>query len=257
MLAPLPLYRAYLRKQVRWWAVCAVLVLGALATVSRTAVVMLGVVVLVFLLLRPVQVKRLWPLLLPLLAVVHIALPGTLGTFKASLFPSGGLIAQQQNAPVGSGRLSTLGPALHREWEPNPLLGEGFGTRVTTADEVVLVPNGPILDDQWLGIFLETGVFGTAALVWVLASFLRRAGHEAKHDLSERGWLLCSLTASTAAFAVGMFTYDAFSFIQVTFLLFILMGMGAALLAQGPDVEAEARARRSSSGAPTEGFEHP
>ena len=257
MLAPLPLHRAYLRKQRLWWAVSALLVLGALATVSRTAVVMLGVVVLVFLLLRPVQVKRLWPFLLPLLVVVHVALPGTLGTLKSSLFPTGGLIGQQQNAPVGSGRLATLGPALRREWEPNPLLGEGFGTRVTTADEVVLVPNGPILDDQWLGIVLETGVFGTAALVWVFASFLRRAGREAKHDLSERGWLLCSLTASTAAFAVGMFTFDAFTFIQVTFLFFILMGMGAALLAQGHEVEARARPRQSRTGRPAEGFEHP
>ena len=65
MLAPLAIHRAYLHKQFRWWAVCALLVLGALATVSRTAVVMLGVIILVYLLLRPTYVKRLWPLALP------------------------------------------------------------------------------------------------------------------------------------------------------------------------------------------------
>jgi hypothetical protein len=230
MLAPLAGYRAYWFRQRRWWVAFIIIVMGALATVSRTAVLMLGIIVLVFLLLRPNHVKRLWPLLLPALVAVHFALPGTLGTLRASLFPKGGLIAQQQNARVGSGRLATLGPALHREFKPNPILGEGFGTRVVAADEYVPVPNGPILDDQWLGILLETGVLGTLALVWVFARFLRRVGGVAKHDFSQRGWLLASITSSTAAFAVGMFTYDAFSFIQVTFLFFIMMGMGAALL---------------------------
>jgi len=31
-----------------------------------------------------------------------------------------------------------------------------------------------------------------------------------------------------------MFTYDAFAFIQVTFLLFIFVGLGSALLAERP-----------------------
>ena len=35
-----------------------------------------------------------------------------------------------------------------------------------------------------------------------------------------------------AAYAVGMLTYDAFSFIQVTFLLFILVAMGSSLVAE-------------------------
>ena len=49
-----------------------------------------------------------------------------------------------------------------------------------------------------------------------------------------RGLLLASLAASVAAYGVGMLTFDAFSFIQVTFLLFILVGLGSALLAERP-----------------------
>ena len=63
---------------------------------------------------------------------------------------------------------------------------------------------------------------------------MRRLGKAAKEDDSERGWLLTSIAASVAAFAVGMFTFDAFSFIQVTFLMFIFVGLGAALLAERP-----------------------
>jgi len=40
-------------------------------------------------------------------------------------------------------------------------------------------------------------------------------------------WLAACLACSLTAFVVGMFTYDAFSFIQVTFLLFILIGLGS------------------------------
>jgi len=230
MLMPLAVYRAYVFRKPIWWLVAAVLTLGALSTVSRTAVVMLGVVALVFLLLRTEQTKKLWPLLIPALAAVHVALPGTLGTLRSSLFPQGGLIAQQQDAAVGSGRIATLGPALNSEWKANPVLGEGFATRVTRPDEDVPVPNGPILDDQWLGILLETGVVGALTLAWLIISFLRRAGSAGKHDMTPRGWLLVSLTASTAAYAVGMFTYDAFTFIQVTFMFFVLMGLGSAML---------------------------
>ena len=43
-----------------------------------------------------------------------------------------------------------------------------------------------------------------------------------------------------------MFTYDAFTFIQVTFLFFILMGMGAGLLNQTGTVGATANEPRRS-----------
>jgi hypothetical protein len=238
MLLPLAIYRAHALKKPLSWVAAALIGMGALATVSRTAVVMLAVVALVFLLLRTAQTKKLWPLLIPALAVVHIALPGTIGTLRQSLFPAGGLIEQQRNANVGSGRIATLGPALHSEFNPNPILGEGFGTRVSKKDEYVSVPNGPILDDQWLGVLLETGVVGTFAFGWLIVRFLRRAGTAGKHDPSPRGWLLVALTASTAAYAVGMFTYDSFAFIQVTFMFFVLMAVGSSVLALPQEGEA-------------------
>jgi O-antigen ligase len=191
---------------------------------------MLLAIGIVYILLRPQQMKRFWPAIIPTLIIIHFALPGTLGTIKESFFPQGGIVAQQKNANVGSGRLATLGPALHSEFTPNPILGEGFGTRVTTPDPVLAQPNGPILDDEWLGVLLEIGVVGTLALVWLFVRSLRRMGKAAKNDFSPRGWLLAATTAGVAGYGLGMFTYDAFSFIQVTFLLFIVLGIGAAAL---------------------------
>jgi hypothetical protein len=241
MLVPLGFYLWRRTRHATWAFATLLLLLGTLATVSRTAIVMLGVIGLVFVWLRANEVKRLWPLLLPILILVHFALPGALGSFRISFAPKGGLVAQQANAPVGSGRLATLGPALHREFVPNPILGEGFGTRITTPDDVVPVPNAPILDDQWLGTLLETGVAGALSLLWLFVRFVRRLGREAKRDRGPRGWLLVCLAASVAAFAESMLTYDALSFTQATFLLFIFIGIGCATYAL-PATSAEAGA---------------
>jgi O-antigen ligase len=243
MLIPLALYLARRYRQRRWMVCALVLVAASAATVSRTGIVMLIVVGAVFLWLRPRETRRLWPALLLAPIAIHFALPGTLGAIKNSFFPAGGLVAQQKVQPGGggSGRLADLGPGL-QEWKQNPLLGEGFGTRkvdATVAGRSVpegpgLSPNAQILDDQWLGTLLETGVVGFFGWLWFFVRAIRRFGAEAKRDDSERGWLLAAITAAVAAFAIGMVTYDAFAFIQVTFLMFIFVGLGSALMAARP-----------------------
>jgi O-antigen ligase len=226
-----------------WWTAAALLTLGSMTTGSRTSVTMFLAMGLIYVLWRPKVVRRFWPALIPALLAIHFAAPGALGTVRSSFFPKGGIVAQQQNAAVGHGRLATLGPALRTEFDPNPLVGEGFGTRVSTP--LPTVPqNGPILDDQWLGILLETGVAGTFALLWVFVRLIRRLWPHARDDNSPWGWLMIAGIASVASFAVSMFFYDAFSFIQVTFLLFILMGLSASALIAPEYVRTTAQATR-------------
>ena len=233
VLTPLAIYLAHRFRQRRWLLCSVLLIAGCSATVSRTGIVMLVVVLLVFVWLRPKEVRRLWPALIPALIVIKLVLPGTLGAIKQSFLPAGGLIAEQKSQPgeSGSGRLADLGPALH-EWRAKPLLGQGYGTRVI--DPNVRGPRANILDNQWLGNLLETGIVGFFGWLWFFVRVVRRFGKEAKKDDSARGWLLVSLAAGVCAFGVGMFTYDAFAFIQVTFLLFIFVGLGSALLAERP-----------------------
>jgi O-antigen ligase/polysaccharide polymerase Wzy-like membrane protein len=228
MLIPLAIYLARRTRNRRWLLACMLLLLGAFSTVSRTSVMMLLVIVLVFLWLRPAETKRVWPLLLPMLLVAHVALPGAIGTLKDSFLPKGGLIAQQQAdaGRRGSGRIADLGPAMG-QFVRQPLLGQGFGTRVT--DEGIA--NAQILDDQWLTTLLETGLVGALAWIWLYVRFVRRLGRAAKEDDSDRSWAFTAVAASVAAYGVGMLTYDAWSFIQVTVVLFILLGLGSALIA--------------------------
>jgi hypothetical protein len=229
-LIPLAIYLAHSTRRRRWWLATGVLALGALSTLSRTGVIMLAVIGLVYLWLRPVAVRRLWPLVLPGLIAVHFALPGTLGSFKDLFFPKGGLVAEQSAGRVGSSRGASLGPGLHIV-AVQPVLGQGYATRLRGVDD----PNAFIVDDQWLGTAMETGIAGVLAWIWLFGRAIRRTAREAKRDLGDRGWLLTGITASIASFAVGMTTYDAFSFIQVTFVLYILLAFASvALRLAGP-----------------------
>jgi hypothetical protein len=233
MLTPLAIYRAQVTKKKLWWAGVFVLVLGGLATSSRTALTMLVCVAIIYFVMRPRQMRRMWPALLPAVIVIHFAIPGTIGTTVQAFFPKGGLVAQQQDAAAGHARLATVGPVLHDEVAPDPFLGEGYATRITVATPTAAV-NAPITDDQWLGSLAETGVAGILVLGWLFIRFFRVARPVALRDQTPRGSLLTAATATVTSFGVGMLTFDAFSFIQVAFIFFIVFALGAAALNTQP-----------------------
>jgi polysaccharide biosynthesis protein PslJ len=233
MMIPLGIYLAQSTKKLRWWVATCLLAIGAIATLSRTGIVMLLVSALVFSLLRPLEARRLAPLALPAVMAVFLVLPQALGTLQSAFFPKGGLVADQ--ATVGylgdghrSGRIVTLGPSF-REWEKRPIFGEGFGSRIFDPTNSALT-NANILDDQWLDQLLETGAFGIAAFIWIFARTARRLKRIARGPDSRDGLLAGALATSILAFAAGALTFDAFSFIQVTFIFFIMLALAASLL---------------------------
>lgn len=235
MLLPLALHLAWTRGKA-WVLPVLLLGVGALATLARTSVVMLAVIGVVLAVLRPRQTLRLLPALIPLVVATHFFIPGTLGTLKQSFVPDA-LLAEQRWALASpsefspfwcnsSGRLSDLGPMLDQAMK-KPVLGQGYGTRITGSEEGA---NACVLDNQWLGTLLETGIVGVSSWLLLFLFFVVRAGRQARTDSSDQGGLLAAIVASVAAFAVGMALYDTFAFIQVTFLMFILLAIGATLL---------------------------
>jgi polysaccharide biosynthesis protein PslJ len=232
MLIPLTVYLH--RRDGRFaWLVCGgLLTLGAFATGSRTAAIMLVVLLVTFVWIKRDETMRLLPMLVPLAVVIQIAMPGTLGTFRAILQPSYLIQEQSRDLGPGSGRIADLGPSLS-EWSRAPFLGQGFGTRVVTTDlgpgdigagGSVTAGSVQILDDQWLTTLLEIGAVGVLGLVWLFWRAIARLARRARSDPGPEGWLATALAAALAAYAVGMLTFDAFAFIQVTFLAFIMLG---------------------------------
>jgi O-antigen ligase len=228
----------------KWWVATGLSAFAMLATGSRTAVIMIVVSAVIFFWLKPVEMKRMAPLLVPAIVAVHFAVPGALVSLKDAFFPSGGLIAEQTDLEPGSdpqlagGRIRLLGPSLS-EWSKKPLVGEGWGTRITGFDSVFR--NAPILDNQWLGTLLELGIVGFAAWFWLIARAVRRLARASRESSERDSWLFTGFAAAIAGFGVGMLTYDAFSFIQVTFIFWILLALAAALL------EIQKRSRRAAT----------
>ena len=224
---------------------CAALAAACASTISRTGIVMFVVVGVVFLWLRPRETRRLWPALLVLPVAIHFALPGTLGAIKQSFLPAGGLVAEQHASAntAGSGRLADLGPGLA------PLAAAAAarsGLRHTSRR-----PRAPAASSRTSSTTsgsarcIGTGAIGFFGWLWFFVRAVRRFGAEAKRDESERGWLLAAIAASVAAYAVGMVTFDAFAFIQVTFLLFILVGSRRGARGRASDAAPRSRAEHS------------
>ena len=86
LILPLAIYFARTSGR-RWWIAAVLLVLGAFASGSRTAIIMLAIVGIVFLCLKPTETKRLWPALVPAVVVIHFAVPGQLEASTARSFP--------------------------------------------------------------------------------------------------------------------------------------------------------------------------
>ena len=233
VLLPFAIYFARVSGR-RWWLAAVLLLLGAFASGSRTAVVMLTVEGIVFLCLKPSETMKLWPAVIPALAVVHVAVPGTLGSLKDAFFPKGGLIAQQSkfeadyNPLLAGGRIRLIKPMLD-EASQKPVFGEGYGTRITGFDSPDR--NAPILDNQWLNNVVDIGFAGLAAWVWLMVRACRKLFAASRTAKEVRdSWLFAALGASIASFAVGMLTFDAFSFTQAAFIFWIVLGLSAALL---------------------------
>jgi hypothetical protein len=233
MLFPIAIYLARISGR-RWTIAAVLLVLGALATGSRTAVVMLVAEVIVFLVVKPRETRRLWPVLVPAVVIVHVFLPGAIGGFRQSFFPAGGIVAEQTqlakgaDAQLAGGRIRQLKPMLAQSTE-HPFFGAGYGTRIGGFNEPVR--NAPILDNQWLGNILDVGYIGIAMWVWLFVRAARRLLRASRTATSEDDdWLFLGLAAPPIAFAVGMLTFDAFGFTQNFFVFWILLGLSAALL---------------------------
>ncbi len=256
MLIPLAAYLAISRRQRAWWLAATLMLLALFVGGSRTGVIGVIVLIAVFLWLRPRETMRCWPALIPMLAVLHVAAPGAIGGVVEEFFPKGGLVQQQSETEFGphgevkySNRLARIGPELHEYLRSNPLVGQGYGTRVTGYHDES-ADNAIILDDQWLDTLLETGLFGVLAWMWLFGRTIRRLGIRAKLERNTReGWLPVALVASTATYVTSMFFFDAFGFVQATFLAFTLFALAAAVLrmpAYAPSTEPADRARRES-----------
>jgi hypothetical protein len=224
-----------------WWAPTSLILIGVLASGSRTPFLALVTAGIALLWLRPSDVRSLLPLAIPMLIVIKIVAPGSIATLKNSFLPAPGqqgLIASQHQTAADptliSGR-ANFKPRLI-EGMRRPVLGQGLGTRQTGFDNPLR--NAPILDNQWLGTFLDIGLLGVVGWLWLISRIVRRLGGIARTRGSPDGLLAAGFVASILGFAVAMLTYDSLAFIQEAVIFWVVLALAATLVALQPKTSA-------------------
>ena len=245
MTFPLALYligRAGTRLRAQLWGVAAAIcAMGAVATISRTTVIMGLAILVVGLWVRGSQVLHFWPLLLILPVAIHFAVPGALGGIYKAFDPQEGLTSDltTRSGEQGSGRLADVEPGL-RVWSESPLYGNGIGTQVTTGEagaaQTADRAQGAVIffDNEWLNTLVSLGVLGVFGTAWFIFGSLAVVGRFARRVRGPRSDLAAACAAAIGAFGVSMLVFDAFAFVQSTILFFVIAAIGLQARRLGP-----------------------
>ena len=191
-----------------------VIFVGCFMSVSRSAVIVVGVAFVVLLIGWPRRWRINALLIMPFAVVgLRLAVPGLVGTL-ISLFKN------LFNDPSISGRTSDYG-VIFGVIGDNPLLGRGLFTFVPRYYRIV--------DNQYLVFGVELGILGLATVaVFLAVSFFqsfaahRRAVESAARDLS------LAVSASVAGVLVSFVTFDALGFPMAAGLMMLLVGLSGA-----------------------------
>ena len=102
----------------------------------------------------------------------------------------------------------------------SPVVGRGFST---------FLPEYRILDNQYLGLAIETGLLGLTAFLALLAASLR-AAHWARRTAPDLlgAQLGAGLLGSVAAGSATLALFDGLSFSMSAGMLFLVIGLAGA-----------------------------
>ncbi|NYH92114.1 O-antigen ligase family protein [Actinopolymorpha rutila] len=184
-------------------------------TVSRSAILGMAVAAVVMVPVWPGKVRVVALMVLGCGTVaMQAVVPGLLGTIR-------NLVTSIGSDSSTTARTDDYGAVLasvsHQPW-----FGRGLGT--------YLPQTYRILDNQYLGTAIETGLVGVAALLalFVAGWLLARGARRASSNPEVRHLAQCfAATMAVAAFSFG--TFDALSFPMITNLMFLMLGCCAAL----------------------------
>lgn len=219
-------------------AATGLIVAGSVGTLRKTGAVAPAAALLVLLLYRPRAMLRLLPAGVMLLAAVQVLAPGAMTRVKAQLF--GGVATSSSTQGRTNDYEAVLPDVL-----AHPVLGRGYGTY----DSGEL----RILDNDYLGMLIETGFVGVAAyaclvgaVVWACHRMIRGGGAPASTALA------VAAAAAAVAFGVATALFDVMSFPQAPYMFFFVAGVVVVLTGRETSpVESPSRARRVAPAAAT------
>jgi O-antigen ligase len=217
MTLPLALHVAFNAKDRKWlwWGIVLLIGVASPMSLSRSAILGLFVAFIVLFCGWPSSRRMGVLLVLPVFVVVlRFAIPGLVGTIK-SLFTG---LSKDESIQGRTDDYKVVGQFISK----SPWFGRGFGT--------FLPHDFFTLDNQYLGMIIECGYVGFAALVQLfLVGFVTARGARVRLTDPEQRDLAQSLAASVLVAGFGYVTFDGLGFTMVTGLLFLLLGCIGAL----------------------------
>jgi hypothetical protein len=204
-----------------WWRNGAAFVLmlsGAMATDRKTALLVPIAVVFYVAWYRPREILRLAPIgLVVLVAAVHVAAPGALGTVLDI-----NQAATSNSTTHRLGDLSGTTPDL----EAHLLLGRGFGTVNTDQSGEFRINDNQYLDDA-----REVGVLGLLAYAWLILAPIAAARSAIRSRDPGRSSLALASAAGCVAFLVANALFDTLSFPQAPYMFFVVAAVSTVAVA--------------------------
>lgn len=217
MILPIALHYALYdrgRRPLARWLPVALIAFAVPISISRTAILSAAVALIFLLPTWPKAWRRTgYVAITGLLGCVYLAVPGLLGTLQ-SLFTD---IGNDSSAASRTASYALADDFIGRA----PWFGRGFGT---------FLPAYRILDNQLLGIAVQTGLVGLAALLTVMIVPII-AGMTLRRRLTEPvdRHRVQALVAAVAAAGASFAFYDALSFPMAAIVFFLLAGLVGCL----------------------------
>ncbi|WP_157248874.1 O-antigen ligase family protein [Nonomuraea typhae] len=221
MLLPIAAHYAMRARTVgepflRWWACTALIGMGMMFSVSRSAV--LSLIAIAAMLVTGWTWKRrlrALALLVGFLAVMRVAVPGLLGTFVdlfANFFTDSSIQYRTHDYDIA-----------FAEIQRHLLLGRGTGTWY--------FPKYQVFDNQYMQTAIDLGLIGVVIFLLMMASGIV-AGIWARKLSADPHIRDLGLTLAAVMLApiVSAATFDMLAFATVTGLMFVLIGACGALL---------------------------
>ncbi|MBI4733417.1 MAG: O-antigen ligase family protein, partial [Rubrobacteridae bacterium] len=204
-------------ERIKYGLYMTTILLAMITTISRTPLIAVAAMLIVYAFYRPRQAVVFAMALAVVIFSVHMVFPGVIGGLTTYFSPAY-LNKHEVNNPFG--RLADQ-PKMIAMFFEQPLYGRGYGCWDNKSMFFV--------DNQYLKVMVELGIIGVLGLMVMFFGWIREVWSAAAKADAEDKDLLVAVLAACVAYIVTLATYDSFGYAQVTYLFFVLAGLGASL----------------------------
>jgi O-antigen ligase/polysaccharide polymerase Wzy-like membrane protein len=199
--------------RIKFALATAVILAGAFATGRKTGLVVPVFVVLAIVAMRPRQAIKLAPVGVVMVLAMPVISPGALGSLRNQLMPG-----SFDSSNSTQGRTADYA-AVQPDLGTHPVVGRGYGSYDPHKYRLI--------DNQYLGLAIETGGVGVAAYLILLLAVIGVTRQARRSDDPARGPPALAAAAVAVAVGVAAALFDVYAYPQVPYVFMFVAGLAA------------------------------